>query len=203
MSRYTGPKARRWRRLGTVPADGPAAAVGRRNYPPGQHGTKRQSKPSEYAIQLREKQKAKYTFGVQERQFLGYYKRADRKAGVTGENLMRLLELRLDNVVYRLGFARSRNQARQAVGHGHLAVNDRKVSIPSFQLSPGDVVSLLPSWQAKLDQRIDRESLADAELPSWLSRNAKKLTGEVLSQPERSELEASINEQLIVEFYSR
>lgn len=203
MARYTGPKARRWRRIGQVPDEGTATTVSRRNFPPGQHGQRRGAKLSEFGQQLQEKQKAKYTFGIQERQFAGYYRKADRKAGVTGENLMELLECRLDNVLYRLHLASSRNQARQTVTHGHVLVNDRKVAIPSFQVSEGDKITLGKKFLAGFKERLDEETFKKAIVPDWLQLNTKTFTGTVVATPKRAELDATINEQLIVEYYSR
>lgn len=205
MARYTGPKARRWRRIGQTPSDGSATAVQRRNYPPGQHGLRRGAKLSEYGTQMHEKQKAKYTYGLLERQFRRYYREADKKSGMTGENLMKSLELRLDNVVYRLGLAASRAQARQAVSHGHVKVNGRKVDIPSAAVKPEDKIELSDAYRKALAERReqDKEAVKEAEVPSWLKLDSKALTGQVLQVPERSEIDAAINEQLIVEFYSR
>jgi small subunit ribosomal protein S4 len=203
MARYTGPKARRWRRIGQTPPDGTGTAVQRRNYPPGQHGLRRGAKLSEYGTQLREKQKAKYTYGVLERQFIRYYRQAARKAGVTGENLMRTLELRLDNVVFRLGLAASRAEARQQVTHGHIRVNDRKVDIPSYGVSISDAITVSDRYHKTLETRFKDERPKSENVPEWLKLDSKKLSGAVLSEPERSDIDAAINEQLIVEFYSR
>lgn len=203
MARYTGPKARRWRRLGQVPSDGTATVVQRRNYPPGQHGLRRRSKLSEYAVQLREKQKAKYTYGLLERQFSNYYRKADRDPGVTGEILMKSLELRLDNVVFRLGVAASRDQARQAVVHGHVRVNDQKVDRPSYEVGEGDEITISKKLVAVLKTRLDEEAIKGLITPDWLSLDPKTLHGKVVSVPARSDIDATINEQLIVEYYSR
>lgn len=203
MARYTGPTARRWRRVGQIPPDGSSTAVQRRNYPPGQHGLRRAPKPSEFSQQLNEKQKAKYTYGLLERQFVNYYRKADRRQGVTGEILMQMLERRLDNVLFRLSLATTRSQARQAVTHGHVQVNGRRVDIPSYQTKPGDTVTFGDKYRQGLKDRIDLEALKDARVPDWLKLNPSKLSGEVVSLPTRSDIDASINEQLIVEFYSR
>lgn len=203
MARYTGPVAKRWRRLGQVPPDGTSTAAQRRAYPPGMHGLKRQSKLSEYGQQLREKQKAKATYGILERQFRNYYAEADRRQGVTGDNLMQLLELRLDNVIYRLGLTKTRKQARQVVNHGHVLVNGTKVSIPSAQVKVGDVITLHPAYAKMLKETSADDAFASAEAPNWLLFDAKKLQGTVQALPQRLEIDASINEQLIVEFYSR
>ncbi len=203
MARYTGPTARRWRRLGQVPPDGSGTAVQRRNYPPGQHGLRRGAKLSEYGTQLREKQKAKYTYGVLERQFRRYYGLAERQSGMTGENLMRLLELRLDNVVYRLGLATTRAQARQMVGHGHVRVNGRKVDIPSSAVRADDEITLSDTFKKAVAARNEADATTEINVPSWLKLNSKSLSGTVLAEPGRSDIDAAINEQLIVEFYSR
>jgi small subunit ribosomal protein S4 len=189
MARYTGPVCRLCRREGTKlflkgeRCYTPKCSVDRRGYPPGQHGQGRK-RVSEYALHLREKQKARRTYGVLERQFRRYYDLAARRRGITGENLLQLLETRLDNVVYRLGFASSRPEARQLVLHGHFSVNGRKVSVPSYQVRPGDVVAV-------------REG----------SRNLDKfkanLEGEILSLPTRDQIDVPVQEHLIVEYYSR
>lgn len=202
MARYTGPTAKRWRRIGQVPPDGSGVAVTRRNFPPGQHGMRRGAKLSEYGQQLREKQKAKATYGILERQFVNVYKKSDRKTGVTGENMMRMLEMRLDNVVYRLGFAETRKQARQVVTHGHVRVNDKKVSIPSALVKTGDKISFKEAYAARFKDRDEDSPLPEINI-GWLTRQDKELTGTVVTEPERMDMEASINEQLIVEYYSR
>lgn len=203
MARYTGPVAKIWRRIGQIPPDGSTPAVQRRTYPPGQHGLKRQSKLSEYGQQLREKQKAKYTYGVLERQFANYYKEADRQSGVTGENLMKLLEMRLDNVVFRLGIVPTRRQARQMVNHGHVLVNGSKLSIPSAQVRVGDTLEFSKKYRIMLENTIDAETFKNATQPAWLSFEPKKLSGTVVSEPQRLDIDGTINEQLIVEYYSR
>ena len=203
MARYTGAKAKKWRRIGQIPPDGSGTAVTRRNYPPGQHGLRRGAKLSEFGQQLHEKQKAKYTFGLLERQFANYYRKADQQSGVTGENLMRLLELRLDNVIYRLGLTQTRQQARQLVSHGHALVNGKKVGIPSYQVRPDDKITLAERFRKGLAERLDEDALKDHDAPDWLALDAKNLAGTVRNIPERAQLEASINEQLIVEYYSR
>ncbi|MEX1113016.1 MAG: 30S ribosomal protein S4 [Patescibacteria group bacterium] len=203
MARYTGPKARRWRRLGQVPPDGSGTAVTRRSYPPGQHGLRRGARLSEFGTQLREKQKARYTYGLLERQFRNYYRKADRQSGITGENLMRMLELRLDNVIFRLGIAETRAQARQFVGHGHVRVNGRKVKSPSYAVSAGDEITLAESFAKAYRERTDLDALKGKNQPDWLQFDATKLTGKVIAEPGRQEIDATINEQLIVEFYSR
>jgi small subunit ribosomal protein S4 len=203
MARYTGPSAKRWRRIGQIPPDGSGTAVSRRNYPPGQHGLRRGAKLSEYATQLREKQKARYTYGLQERQFRNYYRKADRKSGVTGDNLMRMLELRLDNVVYRLGFTETRSQARQMVTHGHVKVNGKRVKSPGAELQPGDEISLSEGFAKGYKERVDQDMLKGKQVPDWLIQEPAKYGGKVNAEPARQDIEAAINEQLIVEYYSR
>lgn len=203
MARYTGPKARRWRRIGQVPPEGTAVTVTRRLFPPGMHGQGRRSKQSEYAVQLQEKQKAKYTFGILERQFANYYKKADKKTGVTGENLMRALEMRLDNVVYRLGLAESRMQSRQLVTHGHVLVNGQKTSVPSYEIKEGDEITLAEKYRKGLAERLDPDHLTNHNPPDWIQLVPKSLSGRILARPTRQDMDATINEQLIVEYYSR
>ena len=206
MSRYTGPKAKRWRRIGQIPDDGAATTVQRRTYPPGQHGLRRRAKLSEYAQQLHEKQKARYTYGLQERQFANYYRKADAANGVTGTLLMQMLERRLDNVVYRLGFAASRGQSRQMVSHGHVRLNGKKIDIPSYQISAKDEIALSDAYTktvTKLRGDDEETETEAASIPDWLSADSKKLTGTVIELPERTQIDTSINEQLIVEYYSR
>lgn len=180
-------------------------AVEKRSYPPGVHGPQRQfrRKASDYALQLREKQKARRIYGVFERQFRRYFKDAERRRGLTGANLLITLEFRLDNVVYRLGLAESRPQARQMVRHGHILVNGSRVNIPSYLTSPGDTISVAEeSKKSPLFAGI-AESLRDRMTPSWLSLDASNMTGTVLSVPSREEIDVSLEEQLIVEYYSR
>ena len=177
-------------------------AVERRPYPPGQHGTRR-IKQSDYGIQLREKQKARRIYGVMEGQFRNYFKIADRQKGVTGENLIVLLERRLDNTVFRLGFAGSRADARQLVRHGHVAVNGRKVNIPSYLLRPGDVIEIRE--KSRTSTRV-QEALVSAErksTPTWLELEAPKFKGMFKNYPTRDEVALPVNEQLIVELYSK
>jgi small subunit ribosomal protein S4 len=171
--------------------------------PPGQHGDSRGRRQSDYALQLREKQKLRYMYGVLERQFRNYYKEAAKRKGATGENLLQLLEQRLDNVVYRMGFGSTRSEARQLVSHKAILVNGKSVNIPSFQVSPKDVISIRE--KARKQVRI-QDSLAIAEqlgLPEWLEVDSKKMEGEFKSAPERSDLPADINESLVVELYSK
>jgi small subunit ribosomal protein S4 len=177
-------------------------AAERRKYPPGQHGQRRK-KQSDYSIQLREKQKAKETYNVLEKQFKKYFYMAEKKKGVTGSNLLQILERRLDNVVYRCGFASNRRQARQLVLHGHFKVNDRKVNIPSYLIRVGDSIGIRES-SMKLD--LVQENIAKIEhrgLPSWMEVDTKNLNGKILHLPEREEISLPIQEQLIIELYSK
>jgi small subunit ribosomal protein S4 len=175
-------------------------AIERRSYPPGEHGRGR-IKQSEYLLQLREKQKARRYYGILERQFRTYYEKANRKTGVTGENFLRLLETRLDNVVYRLGFAASRSQARQLVRHGHFDVNGRRVNIPSYQVSADDTVTLREKSAAR-EVVTDATDLT-ASVSPWLQADHDNLTGKVLRLPDRTDIDTPVQEQLIVEFYSK
>jgi small subunit ribosomal protein S4 len=175
-------------------------AVERRSYPPGEHGRGR-IKQSEYLLQLREKQKARRYYGILEKQFRGYYNKAAKRSGITGEELLRMLELRLDNVVYRLGFAASRAQARQLIRHGHFQVNGRRVNIPSYQVRPDDIVSMKPSSAA--EQVIRDATDLTATVAAWLQADHDNLTGKVLKLPERTEIDTPVQEQLIVELYSK
>ena len=164
---------------------------------------KRRRKESEYAMQLREKQKAKFIYGVLEKQFRGYFKRAKSMEGQTGENLMTILETRLDNVVFRLGFAKSRAEARQQVRHGHITVNGRRVDIPSFRVRPGELVSVAPKAKELLVVKSALVSNERVQVPAWLEIDIEKLQGSVLSLPTRDQIDLDINEQLIVELYSK
>ena len=199
MARYTGPMTKKSRRLG-VDLVGGDAAFEKRPYPPGAHGRGR-IKESEYLLQLREKQKARRYYGLLEKQFRTYYDKAARRSGVTGDNLLRMLETRLDNVVYRLGFAASRAQARQLVRHGHFQVNGRRVNIPSYQVRPDDVVTFKSGSTAEQIVR-DATDLTAAVAP-WLQADHEGLTGKVLKWPEREEIDTPVQEQLIVELYSK
>ena len=163
----------------------------------------RRRKESEYGMQLREKQKAKFIYGVLEKQFRGYYKRALAQEGVTGENLMSILESRLDNVVFRLGFARTRKEARQTVTHGHITVNGRRVDIPSYRVRPGDLVAVAPKAKDLLVIKSALVSNERVSVPAWLEVDIEKLQGSVLSLPTRDQIDLDINEQLIVELYSK
>jgi small subunit ribosomal protein S4 len=175
-------------------------AIERRSYPPGEHGRGR-IKQSEYLLQLREKQKARRYYGILEKQFRNYYEKASRKSGITGEELLRMLEARLDNVVYRLGYAASRSQARQLIRHGHFQVNGRRVNIPSFQVRVGDVVTL--KADAPVEQIVRDATDLTASVPAWLQADHDNLSGKVLKAPERDEIDAPVQEQLIVELYSK
>lgn len=208
MARYTDPVCRLCRREGIkLYLKGercytPKCAIDRRGYAPGQHGQMKR-KLSEYGLQLREKQKAKRIYGVLEQQFKIYFEEASRRKGVTGENLLRLLECRLDNVVYRLGFAKSRAQARQLVRHGHIEVNGKKVNIPSYQVKPGDVIAVREKSRS-LDLFKEMAELGKGKvMPEWLSVNYDTLTGEVLRYPNREDIDVPIQEHLIVELYSK
>jgi small subunit ribosomal protein S4 len=174
--------------------------VERRSYPPGDHGRGR-SKQSEYRLQLREKQKARRYYGVLERQFATYYEKASRQAGVTGENLLRLLEARFDNVLVRLGFAASRRQARQLILHGHWTINGRRVNVPSYQVKPDDVIAVKGTSSAT--QVIRDATELTAAVPAWLQADHDGLTAKVLRQPDRVEIDTPVQEQLIVELYSK
>ncbi|MBA2507096.1 MAG: 30S ribosomal protein S4 [Thermoleophilaceae bacterium] len=175
-------------------------AIERRNYPPGDHGRGRQ-KQSEYRVQLREKQKARRYYGVLEKQFRSYYAKASRQEGVTGENLLRLLEARFDNVLVRLGFAGSRRQARQLIRHGHWTVNGRRVDIPSYQVREGDVIAIKAGSPSEPTIRTATE--LTSAVPAWLQADHDGLTAKVLRAPERGEIAAPVQEQLIVELYSK
>lgn len=200
MARYTGPKRRLSRREGVALFEKDVAFIERKGAtPPGQHGRRGRRKVSEYGIQLREKQKAKRIYGILEKQFAKYYQMASKKRGNTGEALLQLLETRLDNVVYKLGFASSRAFARQLVSHGHVRVDNKKMNIPSFQVKAGSTIAILDKM---LDNSQVKKSLESKEtLPCWLDRKAT--VGKVLKLPARDEMEEGINEQLIVEYFSR
>lgn len=211
MARYTGSVCKLCRREGEKlflkgeRCFSPKCSVERRSYPPGMHGPRRQfrRKVSDYALQLREKQKARRVYGIFERQFRRYFRDAERRRGLTGTNLLVTLESRLDNVVYRLGLAESRPQARQLVRHGHILANGKRTDIPSFLTSLGDTIAVAEgSKRSPLFQSI-AENLSDRMVPSWLSIDADNMVGTVLSVPSREEIDLSLEEQLIVEYYSR
>ncbi len=201
MARYTGPKTRIARKFGEA-IYGEDKFFERRKYPPGQHGNnRRRGKKSQYAIQLNEKQKAKYTYGILEKQFRNLFEKASRQGGNTGEVLMQLVESRLDNVVYRLGLAPTRRAARQLVSHRHITVNDEIVNIPSFQLKPGDVIGVREkskSLQVITDSLDQNKSSFE-----WLKWNPEKMEGEFVNRPERVQIPENIQEHLIVELYSK
>ena len=178
-------------------------AFERRAYGPGQHGQRRRRRPSDYGVQLREKQKAKNIYGVLERQFKNYYKEADRQKGVTGDNLMRLLERRLDSIVYRLGFATSRSAARVLVRHGHIEVNGGKVDIPSYLVKAGDEVAVRERSKSIHEVRMAVDGKAGVGTVEWLELDPKAFTGRILELPARDQIPSPVNEQLIVNFYSR
>ncbi|WP_280266132.1 30S ribosomal protein S4 [Nocardia wallacei] len=201
MARYTGPITRKSRRL-RVDLVGGDQAFERRPYPPGQHGRAR-IKESEYLVQLQEKQKARFTYGVMEKQFRRYYEEANRRKGKTGDNMLQLLESRLDNVVYRAGLARTRRQARQLVSHGHLLVNGKKVDVPSFQVSQYDIIDVKEKSLATLPFQVARETHGDRPIPGWLQVVPNRLRILVHQLPERAQIDVPINEQLIVEYYSK
>jgi len=208
MARYTGADCRQCRREGIklfLKGDrcySDKCGIERRPYPPGQAGKKR-PRDSEYRIQLREKQKAKRIYGLLEKQFRNYYKLASRMPGITGENLLQLLESRLDNVVYRLGFAASRDEARQMVRHGHFMVEGRRVDIPSFRVRPGQVIAVADKSKDLTVVKAAMISSSKIEIPGWLEVDVEKLTGKILSLPTREQIDAPVREQLIVELYSK
>lgn len=201
MARYIGPKSKIARKF-REPIFGPDKALEKKNYPPGMHGlAKKRMKQSEYAIQLQEKQKAKYTYGILEKQFAITFDRASRAHGVTGEVLMQLIERRLDNIVYRLGIAPSRNGARQLVSHRHITVNGNVVNIPSFTVKVGDVIEVRE--KSKSLESISNSVASNRKSFSWLEWDASKLSGKLIAIPQRVDIPENIKEQLIVELYSR
>lgn len=201
MARYTGPTTKIARKFGE-PIFGPDKSFERKNYPPGQHGlAKKRKKTSEYGIQLKEKQKVKYTYGLLERQFHNLYEKASKMKGRKGENLIMLLESRLDNMVYRLGIAPSRAAARQLVSHCHIVVNGELASIPSMLVKPGDVIGV--RQRSRSLEVIQNSVAASAGKYSWLQWDAASLSGKFLNLPDRTEIPETINEQLIVELYSK
>ena len=208
MARYTGADCKRCRRekvklfLKGSKCDGPKCPIESRPYPPGEHGRGR-TKESEYSLQMREKQKCARIYGVLEKQFRGYYQEANRLTGRTGENLLRILESRLDNVIYRAGFAKSRDMARQLVRHGHFLVNGQKVNIPSYRVSPSSVIDLRPSSHDLTPFIVASAELGERPVPAWLEVVGSKMRILVHSLPERSVIDTQVQEQLIVEFYSK
>ncbi len=214
MARYTGPVCRLCRREGLklylkgARCDGPKCPIVKRqpakNFPPGQHGQRRTRRPSEFGLQLREKQKVRRFYGVMESQFHKHFMEAERRGGVTGDNLLQILESRLDNVVYRMGFADSRRQARQLVRHGHFTVNGRKTNIPSFLVKPGDVVAVRTQSRNRTYFTDYGEVLNTRRAPDWMAVDSNTLSGRVLNLPARDQIEVpSFNEALVVEHYSR
>ena len=208
MARYTGAVCRQCRREGKKlflkgeRCYSEKCSIGIRGYAPGQHGQGRK-KSSEYGLQLRAKQTARRFYGVQEKQFYHYFEIAERKQGVTGDNLLRILESRLDNVVYRVGFASSRAEARQLVGHGHFEVNGSRVDIASYLLKAGDVVSICEKSRGSEKIKAVVEANSARPVPQWIDIDREKLAAKVISLPERDQIDAPVEEQLIVEFYSR
>ena len=201
MARYTGPTSRIARRFGE-PIFGPDKVLAKKSYAPGQHGSsRRRGKKSEYGVQLDEKQKAKFTYGILEKQFSNLYKEALRRKGITGEILLQLCELRLDNVVYRLGIAPTRRAARQYVSHRHITVNGNLVNIPSYALSVGDVIGVRE--RSKSMEAINNSISNNSNQMEWLEFNPDTKTGKVIASPERIQIPENINEQLIVELYSK
>jgi small subunit ribosomal protein S4 len=201
MARYTGPKTKIARKFGEA-IFGDDKSFEKRNFPPGQHGnTRRRGKKSEYAIQLMEKQKAKYTYGILEKQFRNIFATAKRKEGVTGEILLQLCESRLDNVVYRMGISNSRSGARQLVSHRHITVNGELVNIPSYVLKAGDVVGVRE--KSKSISTIQDSLAASSSVYEWITWNSEKMEGTYVSVPERLQIPENIKEQLIVELYSK
>jgi len=178
-------------------------AIEKRNYPPGQHGQRRSSRLSDYGDQLREKQKLRRIYGVLEKQFRSYYAEADRKKGITGENLLQMLESRLDNVAYKMGLGGSRTEARQIVRHNSILVNGKRVNIPSYQVQPGDSISVADQSKDQLRIKSALEAADERGLPEWLEVDVKKLTGIFKNRPERDDLPSTINESLVVELYSK
>ncbi len=208
MARYIGPKCRQCRREGEKlflkgeRCFSPACAMERRAYAPGQHGQSRK-KQSEYGLQLREKQKAKRIYGILEKQFRSYFVMADSQKGITGENLLRVLELRLDNVVYRIGLGRSRTESRQVVRHNLITVNGKKVNIPSYQVKVGDVIAIKESAQSYERFKQVAEVTASRIVPEWIDANLEGLTGTVKDIPSREQIDTQVQETLIVELYSK
>jgi small subunit ribosomal protein S4 len=202
MARYTGPRTRISRRFG-IPLFGPDKYLERRNYGPGVHGPKSRRKHTDYGLGLIEKQKLRYFYGLMERQFRGVYERALRRRGVTGEQMLQILETRLDNVVYHLGFAITRAAARQMVSHGHVKVNGRKVNIPSFCLKVNDTIEVRETNVSRQLATKNIELSTSKVVPDWLSLNKEAFKGVVMRIPTRDEIQPIANEQAVVEFYSR
>ena len=200
MARYTGPAYKKSRRYNFSTLEN-GKDLTKRPYAPGQHGNDRRKKLSEYGIQLQEKQKVRFMYGLNEKQFHKLFDRASKMSGVTGENMLKLLESRLDNLVYRMGLSNTRRGARQVVNHGHITVNGRKVNIPSFSCKPGDIIAIKEN---SLDHPAIKASLeTKTSIPAFVNFDKNKMSGTYVRYPERSELNAEINEALIVEFYNR
>ena len=202
MARYTGPRVRISRRFGT-PIFGPTKYLERRNYGPGVHGPKSRRKHTDYGLGLIEKQKLRYYYGLMERQFRGVYESALKRRGVTGEQMLQILETRLDNVAFHLGFGNTRAAARQLVGHGHVKVNGRKVNISSYALKVNDVIEIKDSNVSRQLATKNMESATSRAVPDWLSLNKEAFKGTVMRIPSRDEIQPIANEQAVVEFYSR
>jgi small subunit ribosomal protein S4 len=202
MARYTGPRVRISRRFG-VPIFGPTKYLERRNYGPGVHGPKSRRKTTDYGLGLIEKQKLRYYYGLMEKQFRGVYEKAKNKRGITGETMLQILETRLDNVAFHLGFGNTRAAARQLVGHGHVTVNGRKVSISSYALKVNDVISIKNNNVSRQLATKNLEISTSRSVPDWLSLNKEEFKGTVMRIPTRDEIQPIANEQAVVEFYSR
>jgi len=202
MARYTGPRVRISRRFG-VPIFGSSKYLERKNYAPGMHGPKARRKKTDYALGLDEKQKLRYYYGLQERQFHGIYKRALKQRGVTGETMLQILETRLDNVVYQLGFSNTRAGARQMVGHGHVMVNGKKVSIPSYSLRVNDVVEVKNTSVSRQIATRGLEISTSRTVPDWVSLDKNAFKGTIVRIPTRQDIQPIANDQAVVEFYSR
>ncbi len=209
MARNLDPKCRQCRREGEKlflkgeKCFTDNCAIEKRNFPPGQHGQRRNQRLSDYGVQLREKQKLRRIYGVLEGQFRSYYAEADRRKGITGENLLQLLECRLDNVAYRMGFGSSRTEARQIVRHNSILVNGKRVNVPSYQVRPGDEVQVAEASKSQLRIKGALEAAAQRGFPEWISVDVKALKGVFKAKPQRDELPATINESLVVELYSK
>ncbi len=209
MARNLDPKCRQCRREGEKlflkgeKCFTDKCAIEKRNFPPGQHGQRRNQRLSDYGVQLREKQKVRRIYGVLEAQFRSYYAEADRQKGITGENLLQLLECRLDNVAYRMGFGASRTEARQIVRHNSILVNGKRVNIPSYQVRPGDEIQVAESAKSQLRIKGALEAAEQRGFPEWIAVDVKALKGTFKAKPQRDELPATINESLVVELYSK
>ncbi|HEY8354028.1 MAG TPA: 30S ribosomal protein S4 [Methylophilaceae bacterium] len=209
MARNLDPKCRQCRREGEKlflkgeKCFTEKCAIEKRNFPPGQHGQRRNQRLSDYGVQLREKQKVRRIYGVLESQFRSYYKEADRQKGITGENLLQLLECRLDNVAYRMGFGSSRTEARQIVRHNGILVNGKRVNIPSYQVRPGDEIEVADRARNQLRIKAAAEAAEQRGFPEWISVDVKALKGTFKAKPQREELPTTINESLVVELYSK